>query len=41
VRNGFLALAAAHPERFRVVVAEGSEDEVFGRVIAALDGVLT
>lgn len=40
VREGFRALAGADTGRFRVVDAEGAEDAVFARVLAALAGVL-
>ena len=36
VREGFLTLAVAEPKRFAVIDAHGSEDDVFGRVEAAL-----
>ncbi len=36
VREGYLALAAAEPRRFRVVAAEGDEDAVESRVVDAL-----
>jgi dTMP kinase len=36
VREGYLALAAAEPERYAVVDATGSVDEVFERLLAAL-----
>jgi len=40
VREGYLVLAAAEPERFRVVGAGGDEDEVEARVAAALADLL-
>jgi dTMP kinase len=40
VRRGYLDLAAADPERIRVVQAAGSEDEVAARVRAALADLL-
>lgn len=36
LRNGFLALAEAEPKRFRVVDAEGSEDEVHAEIMKAI-----
>ena len=36
VREGYLALAASEPERFIVVNGNGSENEVFDRLLAAL-----
>src|SRR4051812_8965133 len=36
VREGYLSLAAAEPERYVIVDADGSEDEVFARARAAL-----
>ncbi len=36
VREGYLALAEAEPERYAVVDASGSADEVFGRLLEAL-----
>jgi len=36
VREGYLALAAAEPERYVVVDANGPENDVFDRMIAAL-----
>ncbi|MHB9003477.1 MAG: dTMP kinase [Coriobacteriia bacterium] len=36
VRSGFLRMAAAEPERFVVIDAGGSADEVFSRVLAAV-----
>jgi dTMP kinase len=36
VREGYLALAAAEPERYAVVDANGSPDEVFERLLATL-----
>lgn len=38
VREGYLALAVAEPERFAVIDADGSVDEVLQRVLAALAG---
>jgi dTMP kinase len=40
VRNGYLELAAADPERWLVVDAGGTVDEVAARVDAAVDGWL-
>ncbi len=40
VRAGFLRLAETHPERVVVVDARGPADEVFHRVLDAVDGVL-
>ncbi len=37
IRQAFLRLAQAVPERIRVVDATGSEDEVFGRVLALVE----
>lgn len=36
LRNGFLALAEAEPERFKVVNAEGSEEEVHAEIMKAI-----
>lgn len=36
VREGYLALAEAEPERYAVVDASGSVDEVFGRLVRTL-----
>ena len=36
LRAAFLALAAAEPARFAVIDADGTEDEVAGRVLAAV-----
>lgn len=36
VRKGFLRLAELHPDRVRVVGADGNPDEVFARVLASL-----
>ena len=36
VREGFLQLAEASPNRFRVVAADGSPDDVFGRILAVI-----
>lgn len=41
VRDGFLTLAAAEPERFVVVDATGSRDEVAATVGGILDGQVT
>jgi dTMP kinase len=41
VREGFLALAANEPERFRVVDANGDMDAVAGGVDAALEDLLS
>ncbi|GAB4248166.1 MAG: dTMP kinase [Candidatus Methylacidiphilales bacterium] len=40
VRHGYLELAAAEPERFRVIDADGSPEEVFQRVVAVLNPLL-
>lgn len=40
VRQGFLALAAEHPSRIKVVSALGSESEVHAAVIAVIDDFL-
>lgn len=37
VRAGYLALAGAHPDRFRVLDAERSPEEIFSEVTAELD----
>jgi dTMP kinase len=39
VRAGFLAIAAAEPERVVVVDASGTEEQVFRRILAALERV--
>ena len=36
VREGYLSLAAAEPERFAIVDAMGSIDEVFARTLETL-----
>jgi dTMP kinase len=36
VREGYLSLAAAEPERFAIVDALGSIDEVFARTLETL-----
>jgi dTMP kinase len=36
VREGFLRLADHHPDRFRVIPAEGKPDKVFGKILAAM-----
>lgn len=36
IREGYLALAAAEPDRFKVIDAKGSVDEVFDRMMAVL-----
>ena len=36
VREGYLSLAAAEPERFATVDASGSIDEVFARTLETL-----
>jgi dTMP kinase len=36
VREGYLAMATAEPERFAIIDASGNTDEVFGRTIAEL-----
>lgn len=38
VRKGFLAIAQAEPERFKVISAEGTREEVAARVLEALGG---
>ncbi|HZG45096.1 MAG TPA: dTMP kinase [Allosphingosinicella sp.] len=40
VANAFAALAAADPDRFRTVSAEGEEDEVTARLIASVEDML-
>jgi len=40
VREGYLALAAAEPQRYVVIDAEGSADEVYERMMQALEGRL-
>ncbi len=40
VRSGFLTLAAAAPERYAVVDANGAPDQVAGGVLAAVDPLL-
>jgi len=37
VREGYLALARQHPQRIRVVPAQGSPEEVFARIAPILD----
>ncbi|WGM47977.1 Thymidylate kinase [Brevundimonas sp. NIBR10] len=41
LREGFAAIAAAHPNRCRVVDAQGDPDVVFARVQAAIQPLLT
>lgn len=36
VREGYLALAAAEPQRFSIIDADGSPEEVFDRVLAVV-----
>ena len=36
IREGFLEMAAAEPERFAVIAADGTEDEVWSRISAAV-----
>lgn len=36
VREGYLSLAQSEPDRYLVIDASGTEDEVFGRLVAAL-----
>lgn len=38
VREGFLAMAQAEPQRFRVISAEGTLEEVAARVLRAMEG---
>ena len=38
VRAGFLAMAQAEPQRFRVISAEGTQEEVASRVLEAVEG---
>lgn len=40
VREGYLALAAAEPDRLAVIDANGSPDEVFARVVAVVQARL-
>lgn len=40
VREGYLALAAAEPRRYIVIDAEGTADEVYGRMMHVLEGRL-
>jgi len=40
VREGYLALAAAEPQRYVVIDAEGTADEVYERMMRALEGRL-
>ena len=40
VREGYLALAAAEPRRYAVISAEGSEDEVYARMMDVLESRL-
>lgn len=40
VRAGFLTMAQAEPQRFRVISAEGTREEVASRVLGALGGRL-
>ena len=41
LREGFAAIAAAHPDRCRVIDAQGDPDVVFARVQAAIQPLLT
>ena len=38
VREGFLAIAHAEPQRFKVISAKGTREEVASRVLEALEG---
>jgi dTMP kinase len=38
VRDGFLTIAQAEPERFRVISAKGTREEVALRVLKAMEG---
>jgi thymidylate kinase len=40
LRNGFLALAEAEPERIKVINAEGTQDEVQELVLEAVTALL-
>jgi dTMP kinase len=40
VREGYLALAAAEPQRYAVIDAEGSPDEVYARMTDVLESRL-
>ncbi len=40
VRNGYLELAAAEPERFRIIDASGDPDEVESRIWRSMRGIL-
>ena len=40
VREGYLALAAAEPRRYAVISAEGTADEVYARMMDALESRL-
>lgn len=38
VRHGFLQMAKAEPERFRVISAKGTREEVAAKVLEAMEG---
>ena len=40
LRNGFLALAEAEPERIKIINAEGTQDEVQKLVLEAVTALL-
>ncbi len=40
VRSGFLTMAQAEPQRFKVISAEGTREEVASRILEALEGRL-
>ncbi len=40
VRNGYLAIARQEPDRFRILPADGTVEEVFARMMAALEDII-